>query len=169
MRLLQSLGLVTAVAIAGAAVLSLASCRLPGPYEPGAGPQPESTPAASGPAPAQPVPREFKLGSAASALVTQARSSVATGDYATATATLERALRIEPANPLLWIELGQVHQRAGNYRLADSMARRAVTLAAGDSRAESAAWRLLAEALRAQGKPQEADAAARRATQTTDP
>jgi Flp pilus assembly protein TadD len=155
--------------VAALAVLPFASCRLPGPYEPSAGQRPEPGMAEPGPAPNQPPNHEFRLGGAASALVNQARSSVTAGDYPGATATLERALRIEPANPLLWIELGQVHLRAGNPRLADSMARRAVTLAVGDPRTESAAWRLLADALRAQGRPQDADVALRRATQPTNP
>jgi Tfp pilus assembly protein PilF len=169
MPILRSFAVITAATIAVTTVLALASCRAPAPYEPGIERQSESGAAASGSTTAQPAAREFRLGGASSTLVAQAHSSLAAGDYAAATATLERALRIEPANPLLWIELGRVHETSGNYRLADSMARKAAMLAAGDPAAESAAWSLLAEALHAQGRPQEADAAARRATQPTRP
>jgi len=80
-----------------------------------------------------------------------------------ATATVERALRIEPDNPLLWIELGRIRQSEGNAAQADSMARKALALAGGDPYVQEAAWRLIAESLRARGRNQEASEAERRA------
>ncbi len=53
------------------------------------------------------------------------------GEYPAAIATLERALRIEPSNPLVWIELGQVHLASRNAPQAESMGRKAVALATG--------------------------------------
>src|SRR5262245_26858349 len=44
-------------------------------------------------------PREHTLGAASRALVAQAQSQAATGDYPVAAGTIERALRIEPDNP----------------------------------------------------------------------
>jgi tetratricopeptide (TPR) repeat protein len=112
-------------------------------------------------APSAPPHHSFALGPAAAALVTQAHAQAA-HDPQLAIDTLERALRIEPGNPLLWIELGEVHQGAGRYALADSMGRKALQLASGDSGAQARAWRLIAESLRARNRNAEAgDAQAR--------
>jgi Flp pilus assembly protein TadD len=125
-------------------------------------------PANAAPGTAQPPPapaatRHFELGGAASALVTQAHARVAAGDYLAATTTLERAQRIEPDNPLVWIELGRVQLAASNPAQADAMGHKAVSLAAGDPAAQSAAWRLIADSLRARRREPEAAAADARA------
>jgi cytochrome c-type biogenesis protein CcmH/NrfG len=73
-----------------------------------------------------------------------------------ASATLDRALRIEPNNPLLWIELGKVRLLASEARGAEGCARKALALAGGDRTAEAQAGRVLVDALRAQGRNQEA-------------
>jgi len=114
-------------------------------------PAPQATPA-----PPAPPPKQFHLGAAASALATQARGEAAHGDLPQAQATIERALRIEPDNPLLWIELGQLHENAGEHAQADGMGRKALQLASGDPRAMASAWRLIAESLRARGRNEEA-------------
>jgi len=150
-------------------VLTLAACRsLLSPERP---PNPptgsatsEATPEGAAPAPVPPPPtRQYHLGNAASALVTQAHARAAAGDYPAATATLERALRIEPENPLTWIELGRVQLAAGNAPQADNMGHKALALAGGDPNAQAAAWRLIAESLRARGRNQEASTASARA------
>jgi Tfp pilus assembly protein PilF len=123
---------------------------------------PESAAPPPVPAPTAPT-RQFRLGGAASALVTQAHARAAAGDYAAATATLERALRIEPENPLTWIELGGVQLAAGNAAQADNMGHKALGLASGDPNAQAAAWRLIAESLRVRGRNQEAATASARA------
>jgi tetratricopeptide (TPR) repeat protein len=116
------------------------------------------------PAPPSRVPaRQFRLGAAASSLVDQAHKQVATGDFGLAAATVERAMRIEPDNPLLWIELGRVRDAAGDYAQADSMARKALTLATGDPRAQASAYRLIADAMRGLRRNQEASEADARA------
>lgn len=108
-------------------------------------------------------PRQFQLGPAASALVTQARTQAGGGDFGQATATLERALRIEPRNPLLWIELGRVRLAENNFSQADAMGRKAVALATGDPVAQANAWRLVADSLRGLGRNPEAAEADQRA------
>jgi Flp pilus assembly protein TadD len=97
--------------------------------------------------------------------VGQAHSQTAAGEYSTAAATIERALRIEPENPLLWIELGKVREAEGNHAQAEAMARKALVVAGSDTRAQSAAWRLIAETLRARGRVSEAREADTRASQ----
>jgi Tfp pilus assembly protein PilF len=148
--------------------LILAACRSLAPSEqpsnpPSGSATTESAAAAPPAAPATPAPpqatRQFHLGNAATALVAQAHARVAAGDFPAATATLERALRIEPDNPLTWIELGEVQLAAGNAAQADNMAHKALALASGDPNAQASAWRLIAESLRARNRNQEASSA----------
>jgi hypothetical protein len=116
-------------------------------------------------APAPPpatVIREPILGAASQSLVAQAQGQLRTRNYAVAASSIERALRIEPGNPLLWIELGRVRQAEGNYLQAENMGRKALSLS-NAPRASSAAWALIAESLRARGKMSEAEEAALKA------
>jgi tetratricopeptide (TPR) repeat protein len=138
---------------------------LQAPAQPPPAPQPAPPPPAppqAAPQPPQPT-RQFRLGPAAAALVNEARQEAANGDPQLALSTVERALRIEPKNPLLWLILGQAHQGAGQYDLAGSMGRKALQLAAGDTSVQSRAWRLIGDSLRARGRNQQADEAYARA------
>ena len=161
-----------------AVLLALAACGSPIP-RPGpapAGPSPSGTaqpapltptPPTPSPAPERPSappPRQFHLGPASSALAAQAHAQANSGDFGQAVATLERALRIEPDNPLVWIELGRVHLAANDAAQANAMGHKALTLATGDPGAQSSAWRLIADSLRAQGRNDEAAQADQRAT-----
>jgi predicted Zn-dependent protease len=139
----------------------------PPPTEPSAPgtaqPQPAPLPA---PAPEQPPrapPKQFRLSPATNALVQQAHTQAHAGAFAPAAATIERALRIEPENPLLWIELGQVRLSENNPTQAGAMGRKALALATGDPQAQASAWRLIAESLRVQGRNQEAAEADKKA------
>jgi len=73
-----------------------------------------------------------------------------------ASATLDRALRIEPNSPLLWIERGKPRLAETDPRQAESCARKALALASGDRAAQAQSGHLLADALRAQNRNQEA-------------
>jgi Flp pilus assembly protein TadD len=86
---------------------------------------------------------------AGEALVEQARREAMLGNPAAAGSTLERALRIDGANPWIWIELGYLRLEAGQDDAAESMARKALSLATADAGARAAAERLLGEAGRA--------------------
>lgn len=124
--------------------------------------------AVAAPAPAPliappPATRQFHLGAPATALVAQAHQQSASGDPQLAISTIERALRIEPDNPLLWIELGEVHESAGHFDQAAGMGHKALQLATGDPHAQSASWRLIAESLKARNRNGEAAEAQRRA------
>jgi predicted Zn-dependent protease len=117
--------------------------------------------------PPQPLPepttREPTLSAASRALVSQAQTQVATRNYPVAASLIERALRIEPDNPLLWTELGKVRQAEGNYVQAENMGRKAVSMSVNAPRAQSGAWRLIADSYRARGKNAEAQQAQARA------
>jgi Tfp pilus assembly protein PilF len=108
------------------------------------------------------------LGTASKALVAQAETQRKKGDLPGATATLERALRIEPSNPLLWIEMGRLRMDQRNYAQAEGMGRKALSMAVGDDRTQSQAWQLIADSLRARGKNSQAQDASDRA-QTLSP
>ena len=109
------------------------------------------------PTPPVPVPpRENRLSPASQSLVTQARSLTSRGDLDGASATLDRALRIEPNNPLVWIELGRLRLAEGDAHQAEGCARKALVLAGGDHSAQRLAGRLLADTLRAQQRNPEA-------------
>jgi Tfp pilus assembly protein PilF len=155
-----------------AASALLTACAVPSPYQKPAPPpgQPETPPAETRPGEPpntveepQPLPapvvREPTLGAASRALVSQAQTQIATKNYAVAASSIERALRIEPDNPLLWIELGKVRLAEGNYVQAENMARKAVSMSVNAPRAQSSAWGLIAESFRARGKNIEAQEA----------
>ena len=88
--------------------------------------------------------------------MTQSRTLASHGDLDGASSTLDRALRIEPNNPLLWIELGRLRLAESDAHQAESCGRKALGLASGDHGTQAQAGRLLADALRAQRRNQEA-------------
>jgi predicted Zn-dependent protease len=157
-----------AAGFTAAALLSACSLLAPHPSSPQPPTPQTSSPQLPGspaplqslpPAPAPQVPppaRENHLSAATRSLVTQAHTQVARGDLPAASSTLDRALRIEPNNPLLWIELGRLRLAESDAHQAEGCGRKALALASGDRGAQAQAGRLLADALRAQGRNQEA-------------
>jgi Flp pilus assembly protein TadD len=109
------------------------------------------------------APVRFTLTPATEALVGQARRQAGSGEFGAAAGTVERALRIEPDNPLVWIELGRIRLTEGNAAQAESVGRKAAALARGDDRVEASAWQLVADALQARGRTAEAIEAESRA------
>jgi predicted Zn-dependent protease len=97
--------------------------------------------------------------------VTQAQAQRKRGDLPGATVSLERALRIEPSNPLVWIEMGRLRMDQRNYLQAEAMGRKALAMAVGDGRTQSLAWVLIADSLKARGKNPEAEEAMARSRQ----
>jgi tetratricopeptide (TPR) repeat protein len=95
--------------------------------------------------------------------VKQGRAQSLKGEFPAAIATLERALRIEPDNPLVWLELGQVHLSAKNAPQAESMARKAIALATGNPALQASGWRLVGDAYRSRGRDLDATEAYQKA------
>lgn len=157
-----------------AAVLAVSACVVqppqrtppPGPSEPPVDTRPTPAPdipIEPGPAPTPvPVIPEPVLGAASSSLVTTAQTQLKAKNYSAAAASIERALRIEAGNPLLWIELGKVRYAEGNHVQAENMGRKAISLSKAPQ-ASSTAWKLIADSLRARGKTKEAQEAMLRA------
>ena len=151
-----------------AMALLLAGCPSPwprpsAPANPSSIPPPPPLPAAPAQVPEAPPaprpqapPRENHLSPATRSLVAQAHKLLAQGDLDGASSTLDRALRIEPSNPLLWIELGRVRLTESDAHQAEVCARKALALASGDHAAQAQAGRVLADALKAQGRNPEA-------------
>lgn len=116
------------------------------------------------PAPVQ-LPKErprtppAALSPASRALVSQAQAQRQKGDLPGATVSLERALRIEPTNPLLWIEMGRLRMDQRNYPQAENMGRKALSMSVGDDRTQAAAWQLVGDSLKARDKNPQAQAA----------
>lgn len=121
-------------------MLGLAGCAAapsPAPVE-----QPPA-PVEAPPAPPAPGPRENV---AIAGLVESARADAAAGRLATAAASLERALRIEPKNPRLWQELARVRLQQGDLAQAQSLAARSNSFAGGDSALRAENQRIIEQA-----------------------
>jgi tetratricopeptide (TPR) repeat protein len=74
------------------------------------------------------------------------------GDYANASASLERALRIAPDDPALWHQLAGVRLEEGRYAMVTELAAKSNSLADPADRAlRRANWSLIAEARKALG------------------
>jgi Tfp pilus assembly protein PilF len=124
----------TGILVLLAAALS-ACAQLPATPGSVGSPEPSPPPESGSAPPASPT----------AALLEQSRRQSADGDYDQAVASVERALRIEPGNPWLWLELAQIHRSSGNERQAEAHARKALSLAGTDRAAEQAARRFLGE------------------------
>lgn len=95
---------------------------------------------------------------AATTLIEQSRQMQASGQSAQAAATLERALRIEPNDPSVWLELARLRYKQADWRQAEQFARRAESLAGSDAALSAEAVELIADSLVMQGRPAEAEA-----------
>ena len=145
-----------------------------GPVVSGPEEQPVPTPEAPIEAPVPtPIPRErpkvppATLGTASKALVAQAQAQRKRGDLPGATVSLERALRIEPNNPLLWIEMGRLRMDQTNFPQAESMGRKALSMSVADDRTQALAWQLISDSLKARGKDPQAQEALERSKALT--
>jgi tetratricopeptide (TPR) repeat protein len=116
--------------------------------------------------PARRMPQQ-KLSPATQALVNQATAQRKRGDLPGAAISLDRALRIEPSNPLLWIEMGKLRLDQRNYAQAESMGRKALSMSVGDGVTQAAAWTLIADSLQARGRNLQAQEAREKATSLT--
>jgi len=90
----------------------------------------EPAPAVVEPPAPRPRPKRppATLSPASEALVAQARAQRKKGDLPGASVALDRAMRIEPNNPLLWIEMGQLRMDQRNYPQAENMGRKALAM-----------------------------------------
>lgn len=106
-------------------------------------PAPPVTPPPAPPAPVRIVP---PVSSASQTLLNESRSHAAEGRYPQAAASIERAIRIEPRQPVLWLELGNIRLQEGNFAQAESLGRKALSLSAGDAELSARAQQLISKA-----------------------
>lgn len=99
------------------------------------------------------APAEFKpsdngaaLSPAVTALVTAANQSSKSGDVESATAAIERAIRIEPRNGELLYKLAVLRLKQSKPVLAEDLAKKAALLAGKDSVLKKNSWLLIAHA-----------------------
>lgn len=104
-------------------------------------------------------PQPMSNNRAVLALLDQAQANNTSGKYASAGASLERALRIEPRNPWLWQELAQVRLSEGQYTQAISLARKSNSLAGGRPRVQAENWQVIGKAYVAMGDSTNAEQA----------
>jgi predicted Zn-dependent protease len=106
----------------------------------------------SGAAVIAPVPKSDMSGNkAVIALLDRAQTDNDSGQREAAGASLERALRIEPRNPWLWLELAQVRLAQGQYEQATTLARKSNSFAGHQIRVQAANWQVIGQARVAQG------------------
>ncbi len=88
-----------------------------------------------------------------------ARTDIANGKLDAAVAPLERALRIEPHNALLWQELARLRLQQGQYQQAEGLAARSNGWAGNSKTVRAENWRIIGEARLKRGDHQGAQAA----------
>ncbi len=85
------------------------------------------------------------------ALLNDADKFAITGKNQEAVASIERAIRIEPKNPVLWHKLGKVRLQEGKWDQAIAMAKKSNVLAAGNRLLQSENWMIIAKASEGKG------------------
>lgn len=80
---------------------------------------------------------------ASNVLLERSRTARQAGSYDAAAASIERALRIAPNDPALWLELAEIRLASGDAQQASIVARKAASLAGGDREISARAARLI--------------------------
>ncbi len=73
------------------------------------------------------------------------------GELDAAALAVERAMRIQPGNPWLSLELAEIRLEQSNPSQAEQLAQRALAQAGGDNRLQARCWTLTATAREARG------------------
>ncbi len=87
----------------------------------------------------------------ASKLFVSSQTQQQAGDFAAAENSLERALRIEPRNALLWNRLAEVKYAQNKWQQSVQLASKSNTLSAGNVNLRRRNWYLIANAYNALG------------------
>ncbi|SDS91664.1 Tetratricopeptide repeat-containing protein [Halopseudomonas xinjiangensis] len=101
------------------------------------------------------------------ALLTVAREQEGRGDLGSASASLERAMRIAPREPQVLYRLAQVRLSQGDAAQAEQLAQRGLSYAAGRPTLQAGLWELIAQARERQGNAAGAAEARQRARVTS--
>jgi len=98
------------------------------------------------------------------ALLNDANRFSKQGQSEKAVATIERALRIEPKNALLWHHLAAIRMQQQQWQQAIVMARKSNTLAGSNQQLKSDNWALIAAAYDSLGNKEKANEARNKQT-----
>jgi len=109
------------------------------------------------------TPASAPVNPAIIALLDNAHANEQAGRLPTAGAALERALRIEPRNPVLWQELAMLKLKKGDYVQAENCAARSNSWAGANKPLLAKNWHIISEARSLRGDNQGAKAALVRA------
>jgi hypothetical protein len=155
------IGLVLIVIVSGAACTTTPYHRTPSPVVDHGVPAPERPSARGGETTppggyqklpeGQIIPPPREQPPAVVALLGHAEQQANDGDLQSAAMTLERAIRIDSRNPVLWHHLASVRLAEGNAEQAESLAKKSNALAAGNYALQARNWGLIAEARRTRG------------------
>lgn len=83
---------------------------------------------------------------AVAALTEEAEAAGKAGEWDLAAATLERAIRIQPRDPMLWHRLAEARLQQGQFQVAEDLAKKSNVFAGGDPEMARRNWRLIAQA-----------------------
>ena len=97
------------------------------------------------------------------ALLQQAEAQANEGELESAAASLERAIRIDARNPVIWYHLATVRLSQGEPAQAEQLANKSNSLAPGNHAQQSRNWILIAESRRQMNDRAGAAAAEQRA------
>lgn len=97
-----------------------------------------------------------KAQTAESSLLNAANNSTRKKNYSQAIVVLERAIRLSPRDPDLWIRLSDGYLRQESLNLAEQYARKAIRLARGNIELQRSAWLQLANVLEKMGNRKDA-------------
>ena len=98
------------------------------------------------------------------ALLSEADVSYKQGNLDESVATIERALHIEPRNPLLLYKLASLRLQQGQPDLAENLAKKSALLAEGNASLKKQNWLLVAAAREQMGDQVGAEAARKKAS-----
>ena len=79
------------------------------------------------------------------ALADAGRADAANGKLDAAAASFERALRIEPHNPILWHELAKLRLQQGQYQQAEGLAAKSNGWAGDNKTLRAENWRIIGQ------------------------
>ena len=85
------------------------------------------------------------------ALLSMARQAAMDGELTRSEAFLERALRIEPRNPVLWHYMAKLRLHQGRLKQAAGLAAKSNSLDRNDKTLQADNWRIIAHARHQQG------------------
>lgn len=103
----------------------------------------EFEPVTSNPVPAAPTVVKAKQNPAVVALLSTSRQQISSGQYRSAQSNLQRALRISPKDPEVYLSLADTHRRLGEFLQGEQVALKGVAVAQGQKSKLYKLWTLI--------------------------